>query len=65
VSWGGGEDGKLTRRLVYDSMTQAGKRDGDDAVRGRGWSIPGSGNTRAAVWPSRRWRPGRTVDVEC
>jgi hypothetical protein len=58
VSWGGGEDGKLTRRLVYDGVTRAGKRDGDNAVRGRGWPIPGPGNTRAAVWSSRRWRAG-------
>jgi hypothetical protein len=46
VIWGGGEDGKLTRRLVYGGVTRAGKRDGDGAVRGRGgrfwvWGAPG------------------------
>jgi hypothetical protein len=49
VIWGGGEDGKLTRRLVYGGATRAGKRDGDGAVRGRGWPIPGLGSTRATV----------------
>jgi hypothetical protein len=36
VIWDGGEDGKLTRRLIYDDATRAGKRDGDSAVQGRG-----------------------------
>jgi hypothetical protein len=64
VIWGGGEDGKLTRRLVYGGVTQAGKRDGDDAVRGRWRPISGPGSTRVMVWSSRRWRLGRTVGGE-
>jgi hypothetical protein len=65
VIWGGGEDRKLTRRLVYGGATRAGKRDNDGVVRGRGQPIPCLGSTRATVWSSRRWRPGRTVDGEC
>jgi hypothetical protein len=65
VIWGGGEDGKLTKRLVYNCATRAGKRDGDGMVRGRGRPIPSLGSTRVTVWSSRRWRPSRMVDGEC
>jgi hypothetical protein len=59
VIWGGGEDGKLTRRSVHDDATQVGKHDGDDAVRGRGRPVLGLGSTRATMWSLRRWKPGR------
>jgi hypothetical protein len=34
--WGGGEDWKLTKRLVHGGMTRTGKHDGDDSVRVQG-----------------------------
>jgi hypothetical protein len=49
VIWGSGEDGMLTKRLVYGGTTRAGKHDSDNVVQGRGRPIPGPGSTRAMV----------------
>jgi hypothetical protein len=55
---GGGEDGKLTRRSVHGGVSQVRKHDGDDAVRGRGRPVAGSGSIRTTLGSLRRWQLG-------
>jgi hypothetical protein len=45
----GGKHGKLTGRLVYGSVTRAGKHNDDGTVRVRGQPVPGPGSTRATL----------------
>jgi hypothetical protein len=56
--WGGGEDRKLTRRSVHDGATRVRKHDDDDAVRGQGRPVPGSGSIRVTLGSLRRWQLG-------